>query len=345
MSSRRAIQVGPVEIRPNLILSPMSGVTDSPFRRMVKLASGDAVGLLVTEFISVEGLTRGNLRTAMRLHFKPEVERPLSVQIFGSEKVRMADAAEIAVDHGADIIDINCGCPAPKVVRKGGGADLHRDIPRLVTILDAVRERIGDVPLTLKMRSGWDDTQLNAVDVAKAAVDCGVQMLAIHGRTRVQLYTGQADWDIIGEVAEAVDVPVVGSGDILTHEDAQRHLERTGCAGVMIGRGAIMNPWIFRQILDGLEGRPITVPTYADRIQLLREFRVMLEDSLPARAIPGRLKQVIARFSKGLRHGVALRRTALVASDPDVILARAEAFFDDLEHGRHPNEDAIATAA
>ena len=316
----RSLRVGALVVNPALVLAPMSGVTDSAFRRTVKRASGDSVGLLVTEFVSVEGLTRKNLRTRMRISFRAAEERPLAVQIFGAEPGRMAEAAAIAEEAGADLIDVNCGCPVPKVVRRGGGAELHRDLPRLARILTAIRSRIR-VPLTLKMRSGWDDESLNAVDLARVAVDCGVEMLAVHGRTRVQLYAGEADWDVVGEVARAVPVPVLGSGDVMTAEEALLRLRDPAVAGLMIGRGAITNPWIFRQIHDAMGGLPPMQPTIRERVDLLHVYRDLLAEALPARALPGRLKMMLSRFSKNLPGGDELRQEVLRAQDEAAIFA------------------------
>lgn len=318
-----SFRVGPLVVRPGLVLAPMSGVTDSAFRRLVKRASGESVGLLVTEFVSVEGLTRKNLRTCMRISFKVAEERPLSVQIFGADADRMADAAAMAEQAGADLVDVNCGCPVPKVVRRGGGADLHRDLPRLGRILSAIRRQIS-VPLTVKMRSGWDDGCKNAVELARVAVDCGVEMLAVHGRTRVQLYSGEADWEAVRAVARAVPVPVVGSGDVTTPDEALARLD--GVAGLMIGRGAIMNPWIFRQVHERLQGRPSSEPTVRERIDLLVAYRDLLAESLPRKALAGRLKMMLSRFAKSLPGGDALRQEAMRQQEVGAILDVVEAW-------------------
>src|SRR5215216_5899218 len=206
------LNIGGVKITPNLVLAPMAGVTDSSFRRLIKELGG--VGLIVTEFISVEGLTRGNLRTNRMMKFLPE-ERPLSIQIFGYDEERMATAAEIIEESGADIVDINCGCPAKKVVNGGGGSSLLRDLVQLEKILRRVRRAVS-IPLTMKSRTGWDDSTINAVEVARIIEDCGGNMVAIHGRTRVQGYSGRANWDIITAVKQAVSIPVVGCGDVVT---------------------------------------------------------------------------------------------------------------------------------
>ena len=287
----------------------MSGVTDSAFRRLVKHASGDSVGLLVTEFISVEGLSRKDLRSWMRLESTPS-ERPLCVQIFGGEPHKMAQAAAIAQDHGADVLDINCGCPAPRVVRRGGGADLHRDLPRLRKILEAVRPVVADLPLTLKMRSGWNEESINAIEMGQLAVDCGVDALAVHGRTRVQLYRGKqngmssASWRVRSRFRYSAQ-------EMWLFEDVALRMKQTGCAGVMIGRAAIGNPWIFRQVEDSLAGREVFEPTTLDLIRAVEVYFEFLCERLPAKALGGRMKQVIARLCKGIPGSQTMRRDVL----------------------------------
>ena len=321
-------KIGSLDVNPGLVLSPMSGVTDTAFRRLVKRASGDDVGLLVTEFVSVEGLSRNDLRTWMRLESTDE-ERPLCIQIFGGEEEKMALAAAVAVDQGANALDVNCGCPSPRVVRKGGGADLHRDLPRLARILKAVRKAVGDLPLTVKMRSGWDEEQLNALEMARLAVDCGAEGIAVHGRTRVQLYRGDADWDVVRQLAEALPVPVLGSGDIAIPEDVPMRLRETGCAGVMIGRAAIGNPWIFRQIADVLRGDEPYAPDGADMVGLVEEYFGFLAERLPPRALPGRLKQVIARLCKRIPGAESIRRDVLSPDTAEEIMAQFSHFMTD----------------
>src|SRR6185369_707835 len=219
--------IGPIVTRNNLILSPMSGVTDCAFRTTVLEASGrEAVGLLVSEFVAAEGLSRDNAKTVAMLRYE-EAERPFSIQIFGADVDRMVRAAEMVEEIGADIVDINCGCPAPKVVRRGGGAQLMRTPDVLRDILVAVRAAV-PVPVTVKIRAGWDDRSRNAVEVARVVEGEGAAMLAVHGRTRLQLYTGQSDWNLIGEVQAAVRIPVVGSGDITSADEAVRRLRETG---------------------------------------------------------------------------------------------------------------------
>jgi nifR3 family TIM-barrel protein len=317
---------GQVQVDKPFILAPMSGVTDSPFRRTVQMASRGGVGLLVTEFISIEGLTRANLKAAARMSFCAEEEQPLSVQIFGADIVRMVEAAKLIEESGAQVVDINCGCPAPKVVKRGGGAELMRHCDHLARIVEAVAEAVR-IPVTVKIRSGWSADSINAVPVAQAVERAGARMLAVHGRTRLQLYSGEADWGIIDEVARSVAIPVVGSGDVCTPEEAVWRYRSTAVAGVMIGRAAIMNPWIFGQIDDLVAGRPARPVTSADRVHLLKSFRDLMVGRMPDHAIPGRLKQLLARMTKGFAHGSLLREKAMRARDTAEMFHWIDGFF------------------
>lgn len=321
-----------VTVEKPFILAPMSGVTDSPFRRMVQTAGNGGVGLLVTEFISIEGLTRANMKSAARMAFHQE-ERPLSVQIFGAEIERMVHAAKIIEQSGAQVIDINCGCPAPKVVKRGGGAELLRQCDHLARLVEATVQAV-KIPVTVKIRSGWSADSINAVQIAKSVEAAGAQMLAVHGRTRVQLYTGEADWGIIDEVARSVSIPVVGSGDVCTPQEAVWRYRSTAVAGVMIGRAAIMNPWIFGQIDDLVAGRPIRVVDSSERVRLLRHFRDMMSGVMPDHAIPGRLKQLLARMTKGFSYGSLLREKAMRAQTTADMFTWIESFFAAVDEDR-----------
>ena len=247
------LKIGNITFESDLVLAPMSGVTNSAFRRLIRTENGGSVGLVVTEFISIEGLTRSIPQTLRMLEFRPE-ERPISIQIFGYDIAKMADAALMVQDYGADIVDINCGCPVPKVVKRGGGCELMRQPEHLKSILTEVRKTVS-IPLTLKIRAGWDENNKNAIDIALMAQDCGIDMLAVHGRTRSDLYRGQADWNLVGEVASKLTIPVIGSGDIIDAESADR-ARKLGVAGLMIGRGAILNPWIFKEVSGSKEIAP-----------------------------------------------------------------------------------------
>jgi nifR3 family TIM-barrel protein len=312
------LDIGGVHTTTNLILSPMSGVTDSAFRRLVKSCSGDAVGLLVSEFIAAEGLTRENKRTRAMLRYE-ESERPLSIQIFGADVGRMVRAALIVEEAGADIVDINCGCPAPKVVKRGGGAQLMRTPDTLRDILRGIRRAVS-IPMTVKVRSGWDDDCLNALEIARLAEDEGACMLAVHGRTRVQLYSGRADWDLVERMRAERGIPVIGSGDVISAADAIERLSQREVDGVMIGRAAMENPWIFAQTRALAEGRAIPVPSPQQRVAALSCFKDYLEEALPERAFHGRFRGFACRMVKGLSGSAAARRKMGTASDCGEVL-------------------------
>jgi nifR3 family TIM-barrel protein len=310
-------------LSPPLVLSPMAGVTDSPFRRIAKKCG--SVGLIVTEFISVEGLTRGNMRSHEMMRFYPE-ERPIAIQIFGYDEVRMRWAAEIAQEAGADFVDINCGCPAKKVVNGGGGSNLLRDLPQLKKILLAVKDSI-TIPMTVKIRAGWDDKTINCVEVAKLIEDCGGAMVTLHGRTRVQGYKGFARWDLVQEIKRNVSIPVSGSGDIITPQDALRRFEETGCAAVHIGRAAIANPYIFRQTWEVMNGLEPYRPTPREMHELLLEYLDNLRGHMPERGVIGRMKMLSAQFLKGVANAAHIRTAALRSQTMDEMLPLFEEYF------------------
>src|SRR5882672_12325454 len=230
-------------IAPATVLAPMAGVTDTVFRRMIRGLGG--CGLIMTEFTSAEAITRNAARSSRYLFFDPD-EHPITGQLFGADPNVMASAAAMVEQLGFDIVDINLGCPARKVI-KCGGSGLLRDLKALEQVLRAVRSAVS-IPLTIKVRAGWDENSIVAVEVARMAEQIGIEAIAVHPRTRLQAYSGHADWNIISAVKQAVRMPVIGNGDINSPEDAMRMLRETGCDAVMIGRAASNNPWIFRQI-------------------------------------------------------------------------------------------------
>src|SRR5256885_11213287 len=294
MTEIKPFKIRDIELAPPLVLSPMAGVTDVPFRALLKRRGG--IGLTVSEFISVEGLTRNNPKSKRQMRFH-EYERPFAVQIFGGQPARMAMAAEMAEEVGADILDVNCGCPAPKVVKHGGGSGLLRDLPRLEVILKEIKRAI-TIPLTIKIRAGYSDSTINAVDTAKLAEACGAEHIALHGRTKEQGYRGLANWDLVKQIKEVVSVPVSGSGDVNTIDQAFDRFRETGCDGVLIGRGAMANPWIFRQIEDAIHGRELFQPMLEDKPALLLEYFEMLQQDMPKLAAIGRMKQLAGQFTQ-----------------------------------------------
>ncbi len=326
----KSFKIRNIEISPPLILSPMAGVTDVSFRRLLKQRGG--IGLTVSEFISVEGLTRNNPKSKRQMRFYEE-ERPFAVQIFGGQPERMRMGAEMAEEIGADILDINCGCPAPKVVKHGGGSGLLRDLARLENILREIKKAI-TIPLTIKIRAGFYDHTINAVETARLAEDCGAEHIALHGRTKEQGYKGLANWDLVKEVKEAVSVPVSGSGDVTTVEGAFARWRETGCDGILIGRGAMANPWIFRQIEDTVAGRAPFQPAHEDKRRVLLEYFDMLREDMPELAAIGRMKQLAGQFTRGLAGGAAFRTSIYHSHSVEEILARIADYFETVAAGR-----------
>jgi len=325
----KAFKVRDIEIDPPLILSPMAGVTDYTFRRLIKRRGG--VGLVVSEFISVEGLTRGNPKSKRQMHFDEE-ERPFAVQIFGGRPERMAMGAEMAEEVGAEILDVNCGCPAPKVVRNGGGSGLLREPKQLEVILREIKRSIS-IPLTLKVRTGYSESTINVVDIAKMAEQCGVEHIQVHGRTREQGYKGLANWDIIGQVKEAVSIPVSGNGDITSIEYGLKRWRETGVDGILIGRGAMQNPWIFRQFNDAIEGREPYQPDVEEKKSVLLEFFGMCREEMPEIVALGKMKQLAGQFTKGLPGGAQFRQTLYHSHSADEILMNISTYFETLRRG------------
>ncbi|MFB3923842.1 MAG: tRNA dihydrouridine synthase DusB [Terriglobia bacterium] len=308
-------------IRPAHILAPMAGITDTVFRRFIKRLGG--CGLIMTEFVSSEGMLRQNLRTRRYLCFAEE-ERPITAQIFGADPDRLAEAARMIEDLGFDIVDLNLGCPAKKVVRCGGSG-LLRDLPLLGRIFEKVRAAVS-IPFTAKIRAGWSDEEIVAVEVARMAEAAGVEAIAVHPRTRAQGFSGRANWPLIREVKEAVRIPVIGNGDVFAPPHAHALQEQTGCDAVMIGRAANSNPWIFRQMEEYSRSGFYAEATEADRYQLIRTYYQMLaQEEIPG-AI-GKMKQFASWFTHGVRNGAELRRSVQSAREVREVLERVDQFF------------------
>jgi nifR3 family TIM-barrel protein len=315
------LRIRNVLIRPAHILAPMAGITDTVFRRFVKRLGG--CGLIMTEFVSSEGMLRQNLRTKRYLYYRDE-ERPISAQIFGAEPDRLAEAARMIEDLGFDLVDLNLGCPAKKVI-KCGGSGLLRDLPLLGRILAGIRAAV-TIPFTIKIRAGWNEEEIVAVEVARLAEQAGVEAIAVHPRTRVQGFSGRANWEIIRQVKEAVRIPVIGNGDVVAPRDARNLFAQTGCDAVMIGRAAATNPWIFRQMDEYFRTGTYAEPTEADRYQLIRTYYAMLVAEMTPGAL-GKMKQFAGWFTHGVRNGAELRRSVHSARDAHEVLERVDRFF------------------
>jgi tRNA-dihydrouridine synthase B len=345
------LQIGGVQIGPATVLAPMAGVTDTVFRRFIRNLGG--CGLIMTEFTSADGVLRKKDQKAKRyLHFY-EDEHPISAQLFGSNPQVMAEAAKMVEGLGFDLVDLNLGCPAKKVVKCNGGSGLLRDLPAIGRIFEAVRAAVS-IPFTVKFRAGWNDDEIVCVELARMAECCGLAAVALHARTREQGYSGDARWEWIAAVKDAVKIPVIGNGDIRLPEDACAMVTQTGCDAVMIGRTAPSNPWIFRQIeqyctakasgakapnlMEAPDGtaesralsklvRSYDEPTEADRYEMIRTyFRMLIEEELPD-AI-GKMKQFASWFTHGVPGGAALRK-AIYESKSDIeVLERVEEFFE-----------------
>jgi len=290
-----------------------------------------ACGLLMTEFTSADGLFRTRESKRKRYLTFYEDEHPISAQLFGSDPYTLAESAKIVDDAGFDLVDLNLGCPAKRVVKCNGGSGLLKDLPVIGTIFEAVRAAV-KIPFTVKFRLGWDDENIVCVPLAKMAEACGLNGVALHARTREQGYSGNARWEWIAAVKDAVKIPVVGNGDIRTPEDAIAMVAQTGCDGVMIGRTAASNPWIFRQIRQHAETGRYDQPTEADRYQMIRTYFKMLVDET-MHGSPGKMKQFVALFTHGIPGGSALRRACYDAHTGPAILASVERFFEELLSG------------
>ena len=322
--------IGSVNISPATVLAPMAGVTDTVFRRFIRNLGG--CGLIMTEFTSADGVLRKKDQKAKRyLHFY-EDEHPISAQLFGSDPFVMAEAARMVEGLGFDLVDLNLGCPAKKVVKCNGGSGLLRDLPAIGRIFESVRAAV-KIPFTVKFRAGWNDEEIVCVELARMAESCGLAAVALHARTREMGYSGQARWEWIAAVKDAVKIPVIGNGDIRKPEDACAMVTQTGCDAVMIGRMAPSNPWIFRQIeqyctaLGTGHAGAYDQPSEGDRYQMIRTyFRMLIEEELPDAV--GKMKQFASWFTHGVPEGAHLRKEIYESKNAAEILSRVEDFFE-----------------
>jgi len=381
------LRIDSVSVRPATVLAPMAGVTDTVFRRFIRHASlfstsgqgtegksgpaspysatrPEAVeqavtnfqsgcGLLMTEFTSADGLSRMRETKRKRYLTFYEDEHPIAAQLFGSNPETLSEAARIVQDTGFDTVDLNLGCPAKRVVGCNGGSGLLRDLPKIQEIFTTVRRAVS-IPFTVKFRLGWNDSQIVCVELAKIAEGEGLNAVALHARTREQGYAGQARWEWIAAIKQAVEIPVIGNGDVRTPEDAAAMVAHTGCDAVMIGRAAPSNPWIFRQIAQYTATGAYELPTVEDRYRMIRAyFQMLLEEAEASQELPraarmgetaGKMKQFASWFTHGVPGGARLRAAIYQEKTGAAVLAQVDAFFTRQTDGGSSVEESPQSA-
>jgi tRNA-dihydrouridine synthase B len=361
LSAPKSLQIGPQILESPFVVAPMAGMTDTAFRRLVKRHGG--CGLVVTEMVSSEGLVRGIDRTLEFAEYTEE-ERPVSIQIFGGDPSKMADAAQIVEALGADIVDVNMGCPVPKIAKHNAGCSLMREPHHAASVIAAMTKKV-KIPVTVKMRAGWNEQSINAPDLARRVEDAGAAAVAVHGRTAAQSYTGHSDWSLIDRVAEAVTIPVLGSGDCIEPEDIVARMQ-SGVRGVLVGRGVLRNPWILAQAADLAAGRNVREVSLRQRGLFLLEYMDLLlaEDGAepegfrhraaqtdmptPAAGLPSerarherwvinKMRALMSWYSKGLHNGGHLRTSINSATSIAHVREIVEQFFSaDWPHDQKP---------
>jgi tRNA-dihydrouridine synthase B len=321
------LQIGSLKLKNDLVMAPMAGITNLPFRLMVKRLGA---ALVTTEMVSAMGLTLNQKKTLAYLNSYSN-EKPLSVQIFGAKAGIMTRAAKMAIDAGADMIDINMGCPVKKVVKTGAGAALLRKPQLAAEIVLAVR-LVCPVPLTVKMRSGWSPDEPAALEIARIVEECGADALTLHARFASQGFSGRADWALIKNVKKHVRIPVIGNGDIMKAQDALSMKKETGCDGVMIGRAAVNNPWIFKQILQLKEGHPVQNPDLYERRSLIMEHCKLLSDTVGEHRAALSLRGLLLRYTKGLPLSSQFRGKITRIKDIQSLVTTMDEYFSTLEN-------------
>jgi nifR3 family TIM-barrel protein len=320
------LKIGNIELENRLVLAPMAGVTNLPFRLIIRRLGA---GLVYSEMVSAMGLYMNQKKTMEYLVSDP-AERPLAVQIFGSDPSVMAMAADTVIQNGADIVDINMGCPVKKVTKTGSGAALLKSLDRAEKIITTVRAACA-ASLTVKIRSGWTADSIIACDAARMIEECGANAVIIHARTASQGYSGHADWDIITRVKESVKIPVIGNGDINEPEDVFKMMEQTGCDGVMIGRAASRNPWIFRQAIELEKGNPIYEPGIPERRALIMDQYKCLIACIGDRKAMLCMRGLMLKYTKGLPGSSKFREAFTQIKDFDSLISVMDRYFSTLE--------------
>ncbi len=342
------MKIGSLTLSDPVALAPMAGMTDTAFRRLVKRHGG--CGLVVTEMVSSEGLVRGIDRTLEYAEYTEE-ERPVAIQVFGGDPAKMADAAQIVEAMGADIVDVNMGCPVPKIAKHNAGCSLMREPEHAAEVIRAMARAVR-IPVTVKMRAGWNEASINAPELASLVEDAGAAAVAVHGRTAAQSYTGESDWKLIARVATRVRIPVFGSGDCVEPSQIVQHLRDDGVSGVLVGRGALRNPWIFREAAGARDGGAFAPISLAERGQFLLDYldllraegvqerdgfrhtapgAVLAEDARPARGrerwVINKLRALNSWYSKGLEAGGRFRVAINSANSIAEVRGLIEEFF------------------
>jgi tRNA-dihydrouridine synthase B len=350
------MKIGAIDLTPPFALAPMAGMTDTAFRRLVKRHGG--CGLVVSEMVSSEGLVRGIDRTLEYAEYTEE-ERPVAIQIFGGDPEKMAAAAQIVEGMGADVVDVNMGCPVPKIAKHNAGCSLMREPEHAASLVKAMTRAV-KIPVTVKMRAGWDATDVNALDLARRMEEAGAAAVTVHGRTAAQSYSGESDWDLIARVASGLSIPVFGSGDCVEPSQLVDRLRAGSVAGVLVGRGALRNPWIFQQARELAEGRQPREVTAGDRARFLLDYIDLLvaervdeaqgfrhvapgqptdpsAESLPARGrerwVINKLRALNSWYTKGLDNGSHLRVSINAAENIRELREIIEDFFSESEVG------------
>ena len=319
----RKLKIGSLELEGYAVLAPMAGITNSPMRRIARALGASAVW---SEMISADGLVRAGGEAQVRLFrslYAHPSERPFAVQLFGSEPEIMARAGEMVAGTEADIVDINMGCPVRKVVSRGAGAGLMKDLARAGKVIEAVKKAIGKTPLTVKMRSGIDEKNINADELCFIAQESGADAVIIHPRTQKQGFKGKADWSIIRACVEKVKIPVIGNGDIKSWEDARQMLKETGCSGVMIARGALGNPWIFKEIKE----QRAYYPSLEERREVILKHFFFMEELLGEKKAVVEMRKHIIWYTKGMPGALRLRQRLSEVKSRERLLELVEEFF------------------